>query len=108
MQKLNKKYASVAQWIERLSPEQKVVGSIPIKPTGRVPAIRLEPFFMREVLQACARYACGSAAAGLRAGMARVRGGASRLLGKTDGIDCRTKLMARVHRRMPRIARSVQ
>ena len=24
----------VAQWIERLSPEQKVVGSIPIKPTS--------------------------------------------------------------------------
>ena len=26
----------VAQWIERLSPEQKVVGSIPIKPTTGV------------------------------------------------------------------------
>lgn len=25
----------VAQWIERLSPEQKVVGSIPIKPTTK-------------------------------------------------------------------------
>ena len=35
----------VAQWIERLSPEQKVVGSTPIKPTGRVSAIRLKPFF---------------------------------------------------------------
>lgn len=35
----------VAQWIERLSPEQKVVGSTPIKPTGRVSVIRLKPFF---------------------------------------------------------------
>ena len=29
----------VAQWIERLSPEQKVVGSIPIKPTSAPPDV---------------------------------------------------------------------
>ena len=31
-------HGSVAQWIERLSPEQKVVGSIPIKPPALAPS----------------------------------------------------------------------
>ena len=35
----------VAQWIERLSPEQKVVGSIPIKPTSGAFGICRKPFF---------------------------------------------------------------
>ncbi len=54
----------VAQWIERLSPEQKVVGSIPIKPTSMAFGYPPEAFCIFGACKAGAGVGVGNGKAG--------------------------------------------